>query len=129
MFKDHLKLNDSDFVIQGTWRIGKVANDPAQKPRLVKVILDRKYMIGTILKATKYLTSSSDQDIKKISIFKDLIKEDRVLRIKLVADMKAKNELLKNQNDPDTGNPVTDRWVIRNDKVILVDKDFKPKSI
>ena len=129
MFKDHLKLNDSDFVIQGTWRIGKVANDPAQKPRLVKVILDRKYMIGTILKATKYLTSSSDQDIKKISIFKDLINEDRVLRKKLIADMKAKNELLKNQNDPDTGNPVTDRWVIRNDKVILVDKDFKPKSI
>ena len=79
------------------------------------------------MKATKNLSSITDPVIKKISIFKDLCPEDREFRKKLVTEMKAKNETLKTQIDPATGVPTTDKWVIRNDKVILVDKDFKPK--
>ena len=126
LFKDHLELSESDFKIQGTWRIGR-EDLSAPKPRLLKVILDREYMVATILKVTRKLTISDDPNIKKIIIFRDLTKEDRVIRNKLVAEMKAKNEILKSQTDPGTGEIVTDKWVIRGDKVILVDKDFKPK--
>ena len=41
--------------------------------------------------------------------------------------MKAKNIELRSHTDPGTGLPTTDKWVIRDDKVILVDKEFKPK--
>ena len=124
LFKDHLKVNESEFVIQNTWRIGK---EEAGKVRVLKVILDREYMIGTILKATKNLSSISDPTLKDISIFKDLCQEDRALRKKLVDEMKIKNTALKSQIDPITNRPTTDKWVIRDDKVILVDQDFKPK--
>ena len=100
LFKDQLKVNASDFVIQGTGRLGK---EEVGKTRVLKVTLDREYMIGTILKATKNLSSISDPVIKKISIFKDLCTEDRELRRKLVTEMKAKNESLKTQRDPTTG--------------------------
>ena len=99
LFKDHLKLKDSDFKIQGTWRIGK--EDPSRtKPRLLKVILDREYMIPTVLKATKNLLWSSDPTIKRTSIFKDMMREDRDSRRKLTTEMKARNDLLKPQYDP-----------------------------
>ena len=42
--------------------------------------------------------------------------------------MKTKNNALKSVIDQATGLPTTDRWVIRNDKVILVDKEHKPKQ-
>ena len=45
----------------------------------------------------------------------------------LVTDMKAKNEILKAQVDPTTNLPTTDKWVIRDGKVILVDKEGRPK--
>ena len=125
LFKDHLKVNESDFVIQNTWRIG---NAETGKVRVLKVVMDREYMVGTILKATKNLSSISDPNLKDVSIFKDLCLEDRTLRKKLVDEMKIKNNVLKSQIDPSTGRPTTDRWVIRNDKVILVDKEFKPKQ-
>ena len=42
----------------------------------------------------------------------------------LVNDLKEKNKALKN-TDPQT----TDKYVIRNEKVILVDKDYNLRSI
>ena len=84
-------------------------------------------MIGTILKATRNLSSVSDPTLKNISIFRDLCQDDRALRKILVDEMKTKNNALKSQIDPVTHLPTTDKWVIRDDKVILVDKDFKPK--
>ena len=84
-------------------------------------------MIGTVLKATKNLSSVSDPSVKDINIFKDLCKEDRVLRKKLVDEMKAKNIELRTHTDPGTGLPTTDKWVIRDDKVILVDKELKSR--
>ena len=124
LFKDHLKIKESDYVIQNTWRLGTA--DP-EKVRVLKVILDREYMIGTVLKATKNLSSVSDPSVKDINIFKDLCKEDRELRKKLVDEMKAKNIELRSHTDPGTGLPTTDKWVIRDDKVILVDKELKPR--
>ena len=79
-------------------------------------------MVGTVLKATKALQNSSDETLKKISIFKDLIQIDRDQRKLLVSDLKEKNRALKD-TDPQT----TDKYVIRNEKVILVDKDYNPK--
>ena len=86
-------------------------------------------MIPTILKATKNLQTSSDPSTKEISVFKDLTKEDRAQRKKLVTEMKAKNESLKNQIDPATGQAVTDRWIIRGDSLVFVNKDMKPKHV
>ena len=123
-FKDHLKINDSEIVIQNTWRLGKP--DPS-KVRVLKVILDREHMVSTVLKATKNLATISDPNLKKISIFKDLIPEDRDKRKTLVTEMKAKNEILKVQIDPTTNLPTTDKWIIRDGKVILVDKEGRPK--
>ena len=127
LLKDHMKLKETDFKIQGNWRIGQENED--NSPRLLKIILDREYMVGTILKATKILQSSTDPTLKNLSIFKDLIKEDRDQRKILVTEMKAKNEALKTQFDPVTGQLVTDRWVIRGDKLAFVDKDFNIKGV
>ena len=76
------------------------------------------------VKASRVLQNSSDELLKKISIFKDLIQIDRDQRRLLVSDLKEKNRVLKD-TDPQT----TDKYVIRNEKVILVDKDYNPKSI
>ena len=86
-------------------------------------------MISNILKATKSLQTVTDPIIKNISIFRDLIKEDREQRKKLVQEMKSRNEALKSQIDPDTGVAVTDKWIIRGNKLAFVDKDNKLKSI
>ena len=91
--------------------------------------MDREYMVSTVLKATKNIQTASDPYVKNVSIFKDLIKGDREQRSKLVTEMKAKNEALKDQVDPDTGLAVTDKWVIRCDRLVYVDKDFKQKDI
>ena len=128
-FKEHLKLSDGDFKIQNNWRIGKVDQESGSRPRMVKIIMDREYMVSTVLKATKNIQTASDPYVKNVSIFKDLIKEDREQRSKLVTEMKAKNEALKDQVDPDTGLAVTDKWVIRGDRLVYVDKDFKQKDI
>ena len=84
-------------------------------------------MVSTVLKSIKNLATISDPNLKKISIFKDLIPEDRDKRKTLVTEMKAKNEILKVQIDPTTNLPTTDKWVIRDGKVILVDKEGRPK--
>ena len=126
LFTDHMKLKESDIIIQGTWRLGKVNAD--NTPRILKVILDREYMISTLLKATSELQKATDAEVKKISIFKDLTKEDREQRRKLVKEMKTRNEALKQQRDPISGEAVTDKWLIRNEKLVLVDKDYKQKS-
>ena len=89
-----------------------------------KAVLDREIMVGTVLKATRALKNSSDELLKRISIFKDLIQIDRDQRKFLVNDLKEKNRALKD-TDPQT----TDKYDIRNGKVILVDKDYNPKSI
>ena len=43
--------------------------------------------------------------------------------------MKSRNEALKSQTDPETGLAITDRWIIRGDKLAFVDKDNKLKSV
>ena len=116
-----------DFKIQSNWRIGKPKDD--NTPRLLSVTIDREYMISNILKATKSLQTVTDPIIKNTSIFRDLIKEDREQRKKLVQEMKSRNEALKSQTDPETGLAITDRWIIRGDKLAFVDKDNKLKSV
>ena len=120
LFKDKMMIRESDVIIQSVWRIGKY---DADKTRCLKVVLDREFMVGTVLKASRVLQNSSDELLKKISIFKDLIQIDRDQRKLLVSDLKEKNRALKD-TDPQT----TDKYVIRNEKVILVDKDYNPKS-
>ena len=43
--------------------------------------------------------------------------------------MKSRNEALKQQIDQATGQAVSDKWIIRNDALVLVDKDGNPKRV
>ena len=126
IFKDYMELSDTDFLVQSTFRLGKNPNRDGT-PRMLKVTLDRLYMVRTVLGAVKKIRSVTNPTIKNLNIFKDMPKEDREARQILVKDMKARNEQLKRNPDPNTGEPVTDRWTIRNDKLIFVDKDGNEK--
>ena len=123
LFKDHMKVNESDYIIQSTMRLGRNANRNGT-PRTLKVTLDREYMCRNVLRGVKNIHSATDLTIRNLNIFQDMIKEDRIARKKLVDEAKAKNEILKQQIDPATGLPVTDKWTVRGDKLVLVDKDF-----
>ena len=127
LFVDELGIDSGDFKIHVAWRIGKPRSD--QSPRLLKVILDREYMVGDILTKKKKFLDSSDPTIKSLEMFRDRTEHDRKHYQKLVIEMKEKNSELQNQPDPTTGNPPTNKWIIRGDKLVFVDNDGKPLRV
>ena len=98
IFKDTMGLRESDFAVQFTLRLGKTLRVDGH-PRLLKIVLESESMVLPIMKAVKNLKSSTDKTIKNLTMFKDLIKEDREARNKLVKDCKSRNELLRQQNE------------------------------
>ena len=63
---------------------------------------------------------------KSIDMWRDKCPEDREIHKKLVIEMKAKNEALIGNIDPVTNVQTTNKYVIRNDKIVFVDKDGRP---
>ena len=129
LFKDDLGIDQSKFHINTTWRLDS-KNQSDGNPRLLKVVLEREYMVTTILKVKDKLGKSNDEDKKKIKLFKDRPLHDREKHRALMVEVKARNEAIQNDVDPSTGQPRTkNKWQIRGLKIVLVDENDKPVNI
>ena len=88
-----------------------------RRPRLMKVMLNSEENARKILYNASKLETAGEVEIRAIKIFRDLSKEDRDARNRLVAEMKQKNEALERDG-------VTDfRFIIRGEMLFKVRVD------
>ena len=104
-------------------RMGKYdESTSAQKPRLVKVMFDHEDTAKSVLHSANKLGNANEADIKVIKIFRDLSKDDRDKRRKLVLEMKAGNEELKKKGIKDK------KCIIRDEEVVTIRIDLRKQQ-
>lgn len=94
----------------GGWR-DEVQNG---KPRLIKVVFERDEEAKAVFRQANKISESTDEEIRKLKIFRDMCLQDREKRKILVDDMKAKNEELVQQGEMDN------KWIIRGEKLVNI---------
>lgn len=93
LFSRHMKVDVSQYRITDTTRLhgGKKNRDYAIDPRPLRVRFDSAGMVGKVAREVRQLGTCDDENAKKITIFRDRSKKERVERKNLTAEAAEKN--------------------------------------
>lgn len=120
VFSRHMKVDESQYKITDTTRLhgGKRDRDHATDPRPLRVRFDRADMVSRIAREARQLNECEEQEIRKITIFRDRTKKERDERRELNREAWGKNV---DESDE------TYKWIVDYERmqVIRVSKDYR----
>ena len=123
IFSRHMNVAPSQYRITDTSRLhgGKKNRDYTVDPRSLRVRFDSGDMVGRVAREARQLEESEDQEIKKISIFRDRSKKEREEKKKLITEA-----LEKNSDERDEAY----RWIVDHEKkqVLRVVKEYRAQK-